>query len=211
MGLAEQWDRHVVPRLVDVALNDRMTHRWRESVAAGARGTVLDVGFGSGRNLPFLDPAVVDRVLVVEPSDVAWERSAAARRAFGRPVERVGLDGAALDLAADSVDTAVTTWTLCTIPDVTSALAEMARVVRPGGTLRFAEHSLAPDAGPRRTARRIQPVWGRLAGGCHLTRDIPRLVADAGYEVTLTQTRYATPLRATRFSSWFVTGSATPR
>ena len=130
--------------------------------------------------------------------------------AFGRPVERVSLDAADLSsLADDSVDTAVTAWVLCTVPDLEGALAEARRVLRPGGELRFVEHSLAPDAGTARWQRRVQPLWGRVAGGCHVDRDLPRLVEAAGFDIELGQSRYvaAGPFRVW---GWFVAGTARP-
>lgn len=208
MSLASRWDERIVPRLVDRALDDRLTHRWRRAATAPAFGVVLDIGFGSGRNLPFFD-SEVEVVLAVEPSDLAWERSADLRAASPIEVQRIGLDGAAIALADQSVDTAVTTWTLCTIPDVTAALGEIRRVLRPGGLFRFAEHSLAPDPAPARWAHRLQPAWGRLAGGCHLTRDAPALVAEAGFDVEVERADYATPSRLSRPFGWFVTGAAT--
>jgi ubiquinone/menaquinone biosynthesis C-methylase UbiE len=208
VGAVGWWEEQALPRLMDLSLNDAAAGRYRRATTAGLHGDVVELGFGSGRNLPHYPPTVT-RVLAVEPADLSWERAAERVRTFGRPVERVSLDGARVPLPDASVDAVVSTWTLCTIPDLGSALAEARRVLRPGGTLRFVEHSLAPDERVRRTQRRVQPAWGRLAGGCHLDRDLPRLVADAGFEVEVGDAHYVTgwPVRAW---GWFVTGTARP-
>ena len=210
MNLASGWNERILPRLVDLALNDQITGGWRAKVAEGVEGEVLELGFGSGTNLSHYGLAV-DRVLAVEPSDVAWEKASKNIAAFGRPVDRAGLDGAHLDVPDASVDAVVSTWTMCTIPDLGSALSEVKRVLRPGGRLHFVEHSLAPSARVVRVQRRIQPTWGRLAGGCHLDRDIPAEVAAAGFVIPDLRTRYASRLWPARPFGWFVTGAAQPQ
>lgn len=207
MNISTRWNERIVPRLVDLALSEWVTGGWRERVAAGVAGDVLELGFGSGTNLPHYGSAV-DRVLAVEPSDVAWGKASDRITSFGRPVERAGLDGADLDVPDWSVDAVVSTWTMCTIPDLASALAEVRRVLRPGGRLHFVEHSLAPSDRVARVQRRIQPTWGRLAGGCHLDRDIPAELAAAGFVVPDLRTRYASVLWPARPFGWFVTGTA---
>ncbi|HSP60845.1 MAG TPA: class I SAM-dependent methyltransferase [Ornithinimicrobium sp.] len=198
----------MLPRVVDVVLAERVSRRWRERVCAGATGTVLEVGFGSGLNLPHYR-AVVDRVLAAEPSDRAWEIASGRITAFGRPVERISLDAALVPLPDASVDTVVSTWSLCTVPDVRAALAEARRVLRPEGTLRFVEHSRAPERGVRRVQDTVQPVWGRIAGGCHVTRDVPALVRAAGFELE-TDAAYLTRFPVARPWAWFVVGTGRP-
>lgn len=201
------WERHAVPRLVDLALSERATNRWRRNACAGVAGEVLELGFGSGRNLRHYGPGVT-HVQAVEPSDLAWARAREAVEAFGRPVTRVGLDGAALPVADHSVDAVVSTWTMCTIPDLGSALREVGRVLRPGGSLHFAEHSLAPTPRIKRVQRTLQPLWGPVAGGCHLDRDIPAAIAEAGFEFTSLDARYQSDVALARPFGWFVTGVA---
>ncbi|HET6969253.1 MAG TPA: class I SAM-dependent methyltransferase [Ornithinibacter sp.] len=207
-GLRWWWNERVVPRLTDAGLSDATAGSWRTSVCGGATGVVLELGFGSGRNLAFYPPTVT-RVLAVEPADLSWERARSRVTASGMPVERVGLDGADLPVDDASVDTVVSTWTMCTIPEIERALAEARRVLRPGGTLRFVEHSLAPVPGTARVQRRIQPVWGPVAGGCHVDRDIAALVRHAGFALDLTHDGFIQGGPAKPWL-WFVSGSATP-
>lgn len=199
----------MLPRLVDATLAGPASGTWRRSVTAGLAGEVLEVGFGSGTNLPHY-PDEVRRVLAVEPADLAWARAGDRVQAFQRPVERVGVDAATLPVDDASVDAVVSTWTLCTIPDVGAALAEARRVLRPGGELRFVEHSRAPGGWVERAQRTLQPVWGAVAGGCHLDRAIVDLLEGAGFAVALDHDGYVVPAPAHPWG-WFVLGVARPR
>ncbi len=187
MGL---WSRQVVPHLVDKALGSRQHDRLRQQTCAGLRGDVLELGFGSGRNTPHY-PAAVRSVTAIEPSDLAWRLSAERRHASTAPVARAGLDGQALPLPDDSVDSALSTWTLCTIPEPVAALREVVRVLRPGGALHFVEHGAAPDPGVLRWQRRLDPVQRRVAAGCHLSRPVDDLLAQAGLQVVELHREYA--------------------
>jgi ubiquinone/menaquinone biosynthesis C-methylase UbiE len=179
MGFYEQ---RVLPRFVDLALSGRAFAGLRARAAAGLEGDVLEIGFGSGRNVPHY-PATVDRVLAVEPSELG-RRLAAKRVAATRiPIEYVGLDGEALPIDDRSVDHVLSTWTLCTIPDVARALGEIRRVLRPHGMLHFLEHGRAPDPRVQRWQDRLTPWQRRIAGGCHLNRAIDRLLLDAGLAI----------------------------
>lgn len=209
MGLRGWWSERALPRLTHRVCQGADVDRWREPVCRRATGVVLDIGFGSGPDLAHY-PEAVTRVLAAEPSDLAWELAADRIAAFGRPVERASRDAADLSGVPDaSVDTVVSAWALCTVPGLEAALAEARRVLRPGGEFHFVEHALAPDPGTVRLQRAVQPVWGRVAGGCHVDRDLPRIIAGAGFEVDLEQSRYIAlgPLRAW---GWFVTGTARP-
>ena len=184
VGVGLYSDRFL-PRLVDLALGAR-TDELRAKVASGLSDTVLEVGFGSGRNLPHLPPAVT-RLVAVDPA-VHGRRLAAHRLAASPvPVEFVGLDGQDLPLADESVDHVLVTWTLCTIPDVGRALGEMHRVLRPGGALHFIEHGRSPNPKVARRQAKLSPWWGRVSGGCRLDRAIPDLIADAGFRTDAVQ------------------------
>ncbi|MDP5228520.1 MULTISPECIES: class I SAM-dependent methyltransferase [Arthrobacter] len=173
------WTERVVPRMVDRALRGPEVAPYRRTVCGGLHGTVLELGFGSGLNIPYY-PQEVQRVLAIEPSDTAWELSAERRARSSIPVERGGRDAQLLDFDDASVDVALSTFTLCTIPDPAAALAEVRRVLRPGGTFHFVEHGRSPDAGVAAWQNVMSPVNTACAGGCHLTRQIDRLVIDAG-------------------------------
>jgi SAM-dependent methyltransferase len=172
----------IVPRIINVACGAKTARPLRRRVCAGLAGDVVELGFGSGHNVPFY-PAGVTRVTAVEPSDVGWRLAAERVKAATVPVQRSGLDGQSLPFPDDSFDAALSTWTLCTIPDVDAALRELRRVLKPGGTLHFLEHGLAPDAQVRRWQRRLEPVQYRLAGGCRLTRPIADLLTAAGFTI----------------------------
>ncbi|ROR89552.1 class I SAM-dependent methyltransferase [Nocardioides aurantiacus] len=175
------WEDRVVPGLVDRALKGRDIGELRAEACAGLDGTVLELGFGGGLNLRHL-PAAVTRVDAVEPADRGWALSERRRARHDLPVQRVGLDGQRLDAADASYDHVLCTFTLCTIPDPSLALREVRRVLRPGGTLAFLEHGLAPTAVVARWQRRLDPLQRRVAGGCHLSRDVPALVAASGLQ-----------------------------
>jgi ubiquinone/menaquinone biosynthesis C-methylase UbiE len=177
------YEDRVLPRIVDVALGGRAFERLRARVARRLGGDVLEVGFGSGRNVRHY-PATVRRVLAVDPS-LEGRKLAADRVARSPvPVDYVGLDGERLPIDDASVDHVLTTWTLCTIPDVVGALSEMRRVLRPGGELHFVEHGRAERPGTARWQDRLTPIQRRIAGGCHLNRPIDRLVTGSGLKIT---------------------------
>ena len=179
MGL---YGEHVLPRIVDVACDVEPARERRRRVCASLAGEVLEIGFGSGLNVPFYPPAVT-HVAAVEPADVGWQLAGKRLRATTIPVQRSGLDGQSLPFPADRFESALSTWTMCTIPDIAAALRELRRVLKPGGTLHFVEHGLAPDEKVRRWQHRLEPVQKRLFGGCHLTRPIVDLLTNAGFAI----------------------------
>ena len=172
----------VLPRILNASCGSRKLAPLRRRVCAGLAGEVVEIGFGSGLNIPFY-PAGVVRVAAVEPSDTGWRLAGARCSATDVPVVRSGLDGQSLPFADDSFDAALSTWTLCTIPDVAAALGELRRVLRPGGALHFLEHGLAPDEQVRRWQRRLDPVQRRIAGGCRFTRPVVELLTTAGFTI----------------------------
>ncbi|WP_432558189.1 class I SAM-dependent methyltransferase [Granulicoccus sp. GXG6511] len=201
------WVDRGLPRAVDIVLSDRIVGGWRAAAIGAARGTVLELGFGSGRNLRFYGDDVSE-VLAIDPSDVAWRLAQSDIARFGRPVTRVGDDAALIDLPDNSVDTVVATWTLCSIPDIESALTEARRVLRPDGRFRLVEHSLSPKQSVRRFQRAAQPVWGRVSGGCHIDRDMVALLAGAGFDTSTLDARDAFRVPPVQPWSWFVSGAA---
>jgi SAM-dependent methyltransferase len=189
LGNVGWWSERVVPRMADRSLSSRPIMALRRDVCGGLTGRVLEIGFGSGLNLRAY-PASVTSVDAVEPSDLGWELSAERRSASSVPVDRVGLDGQRLAAADATYDAVLSTFTLCTIPDVETALAEVCRVLRPGGALHVLEHGLAPDPKVAAWQRRLNGLQGRVAAGCHLTRDAPGLVEEAGFTVKRLEQAY---------------------
>lgn len=177
------YSRRVLPHLINCACGARPIARERAKIAPLARGVVLELGFGSGRNLPFYDGAKVERLYALEPEPGMIALGERTARAAAFPVTILPETAEALSLAPASVDTVLVTYTLCTIPDGAAALAAARRALKPDGRLLFCEHGVAPDVRVRRVQRRLEPMWRRIAGGCHLTRDIPRLVEDGGFRI----------------------------
>lgn len=180
----------LLPRIVDRACGTPGLRAWRDQVADGLFGEVVEIGFGSGLNIEAY-PDEVEIVYAVEPAEVARKLAEPRIEAGNVLVEHVGLDGQQIPLDDNSCDAALSTFTLCTIPDVMAALAELRRVVRPGGRFHFLEHGLSPDARVATWQRRIEPVQKRLADGCHLTREPAELVGDAGFRLEEVSSRYA--------------------
>jgi ubiquinone/menaquinone biosynthesis C-methylase UbiE len=176
------YDQHVLPYLLDFACGLPVIQSQRRKVVPTASGRVLEVGIGTGLNLPFYDLTQVQSLVGVDPAEqmhaLAQRRSARA----GLPVELIPLSAQALPLASASFDCVVCTYTLCSIDDPLAALREMRRVLKPKGRLLFAEHGLAPEASVARWQFRIEPYWRKLAGGCRLTRDVPALLSEAGFQ-----------------------------
>ena len=187
----------MVPRAVDVVLSGKDMAEARAAVCEGLTGRVLEIGFGSGPNTPFYPSGVIS-VGAVEPNDLGWKMSAKRRRLADVHIERVGLDGQRLEADDDSYHCVLSTFTLCTIPDVRAALREVRRVLLPGGSLHFLEHGLAPTPGVVRWQHRLEPIQKRMAAGCHLTREVPALVAEAGMNVAELRQEYLPRPAATK-------------
>jgi ubiquinone/menaquinone biosynthesis C-methylase UbiE len=196
------YERHFLPYLVDFACALRAVRRQRRKIIPHARGRVLEVGIGTGQNLEHYDLSKIECLVGVDPA-VEMHRLA-RRRAMraGLPVELVELSAEKAPFAAESFDTVVVTYSLCTIPDPVAALREMRRVLKRGGHLIFCEHGLAPDINVRRWQHRLTPLWSKLAGGCHLNRDIPALLTEAGFRSTDLQAMYLPGPRALSYHYW---------
>jgi ubiquinone/menaquinone biosynthesis C-methylase UbiE len=172
----------VLPRFQDKVMDRKDTREVRARVCSGLSGNVVEVGFGTGLNAPYYPPEVAT-VAAVEPSAVCMRIAQPRIARIAANVEFAGLTGESLDLPSENFDAALSTWTLCTIPDVNAALAEIRRVLKPGGRFHFVEHGHAPDGSVARWQERIEPPWKRLAGGCHVTRQIGKLIEGAGFRV----------------------------
>ena len=184
------YTERVLPHVINVAMNRKQIREVRARVCGGLSGDVVEIGFGTGHNLPFVPPEVT-RLRAVEPSqrsvDLARERIAAV----GFPVEVVGLDGQRLPLADDSADAVICTWSLCTIPDAVAAVTEMRRVLKPGGSLHFVEHGRSPDQRVRTWQNRLNGIQQKIAGGCNLNRDIPAIIEAGGFSIRQLDTFYS--------------------
>lgn len=200
------WRRQVYPRLLDVIMDTEETRAIRARVCAPLAGEVLEIGFGTGLNLPAM-PDAVTRVLAVDPLHRGMQR--AGERVDGSPAEvrLVGSDAQHLPLADASVDTVLCTWSLCSIDDPVAAVGEIARVLRPGGQLHVVEHGLAPDGEVQRWQRRLDGPWSRFAAGCHLDRDLPTILGRGGMQVAALDSYYTES--EPRLLGWTFEGRAT--
>ena len=183
------YSTHIVPRFIDKALGTPAMQEGRNAVAAGLSGTVLEIGFGSGLNVASYPPEI-ELVYAVEPALTARKIAVPRIAASPIPIQYAGLHGETVALDDNSCDGALCTFTLCTIPGVEQALAELRRVLKPGGRFHFLEHGLAPDAKTQTWQRRLDPLEKRLADGCHLTRDPVELVRAAGFELEFVHSEY---------------------
>lgn len=200
------YENYLLPRFIACACGTKPIMRQREKVVPLAHGTVLEIGIGSGLNLPFYDGDKVERVIGLDPSEASWKLAAKRAAGLNFEVDFIGMSSEDIPLDAASVDTIVVTYSLCTIPDPTAALQSMSRVLRAGGKLVFCEHGVAPDTNVRKWQDRINPWWRKMCGGCNLNRDIPRLIESGGFQITDLDTIYlpGTP----RFAGFNYWGSA---
>jgi len=200
------YDKHILPRFINCACGTKPIMKQREKVVPRASGIVLEIGIGTGLNLPYYDASRVERLIGLDPSEKSWELAGERAAHLDFDVEFIGLPGEQIPLEDASVDTVLVTYSLCTIPDPVSALHGMARVLRPGGSLYFCEHGKAPDANVCQWQDRINPFWRRIAGGCHVNREIPQLLKAGGFDVLDMATSYlpGTP----KFAGYNFWGSA---
>jgi SAM-dependent methyltransferase len=202
------YDRYILPRVVNLACGTKPVGKQRRKVVPLAEGRVLEIGIGSGLNLPYYDPGRIERVIGLDPAEEIMSYARRKAQAVPFPVEYLALEGESIPLEPQSVDTVLVTYTLCTIPDAITALEGMRRVLKQGGRLIFCEHGKAPDEAVRRWQDRLNPLWGWFGGGCNLNRDIPALIEAGGFRVDDLETMYlpGTP----RFSGFNYWGSARP-
>ena len=200
------YGERVLPHLLNLAMRNQDLAAYRRRVVPAARGRVLEIGIGSGLNLPFYG-SKADGVIGLDPSSPLLAMAERQAKAGQMPVTMLQGSAEAIPLEDASVDTVLTTWTLCSIPDAHAALAEMRRVLKPAGELVFVEHGKAPDAAVARWQDRLTPLWRPMAGGCHLNRPIDALIKDAGFSFTELQCGYM--MRGPRPFTFMYEGRAT--
>ena len=196
------YERRVLPWLLDFACGLAPIAKRRQAVVPLAAGRVLEIGIGTGLNLRHYDRSRLVSLTGIDPAEQLHALAQRRSRRYGVDVELRALSAEQLPFDADSFDCVVCTYTLCTVPDPAAALAEMRRVLSPGGRLLFAEHGLAPDANVARWQRRLEPAWSRLAGGCHLSRDVPRLLLEAGFLAPTMHKGYIAWPRTLAYNFW---------
>jgi ubiquinone/menaquinone biosynthesis C-methylase UbiE len=197
----------LLPRLCDLSMRNKRLRPYRERVIGAAEGRVLEIGVGSGLNLK-LYKACVSEVLALEPDSRLLRMAEANGRWASRPVRFMEASAEDIPLEGKCVDTIVTTWTLCTIPNGIRALQDMRRVLRPGGRLLFVEHGLAPEQNVQKWQNRLTPLWARFSGGCHLNRPIADMIARAAFKIEQLDTGY---LPGPKIMTFLSEGSARPR
>lgn len=202
------YEDRVLPHLINWACSTSPQTKQREKIVHLARGDVLEVGFGSGLNLPFYAADKVRKIFALEPSEGMRRKAQTNVAASSLDIEFIDLPGEQIPLESQSVDTVLVTYTLCTIPDAVAALEGMRRVLRPGGQLIFCEHGAAPDADVRKWQHRLNGGWSRFAGGCNMNRDIVGLIEGGGFEITLDERMYLPGPRILNYNFW---GTARPR
>lgn len=203
--LSEWYEKHLLPHLIDFACGMKAFTRQRSKVVPKAHGRVLEIGIGTGLNLAHYDPAKVDALCGLDPSLALHAIAKSRLDATTLKLELMPLSAERIPADDASFDSIVCTFTLCTIPDPLAALREMRRVLKPGGELLFSEHGLAPEPSVQKWQHRLTPIWRPMAGGCHLNRDIPALLAQAGFRVVELQQHY---VKGPRPMTWISTGVA---
>lgn len=206
--MASWWERHGVPRLIKCACSQGQIMKLRSKVVPHARGDVLELGCGGGINMEFYRPGQIESFSGLDPSPELLTMSRAAAAARGIDADIRGGIGEAMPFGSASFDTVVTTFTLCSVDEQAAVLAEIRRVLKPGGTALFLEHGAAPDAGVAKWQRRIEPVWKRIGGNCHLTRPISDAYEGAGFAVDRQAAAYIP--KTPRPFGWYEYGTARP-
>jgi ubiquinone/menaquinone biosynthesis C-methylase UbiE len=192
----------VLPHLIDLACSTRPQQKQREKVVHLAEGDVLEIGIGSGLNLPYYDSGKVRKIFGLEPSAGMRRKAQPLVESSDIAVEFIDLPGEQIPLENDSVDTVLVTYTLCSIADAVTALEGMRRVLKPRGRLIYCEHGRAPDENVRHWQNRLNPPWRRLAGGCNMNRDIPALLRAGGFEITMDERMYLPGPRILNYNFW---------
>lgn len=196
------YEERILPHMIDLACSNKETLRQRRKIVPHAAGEVLEIGFGSGLNVSHYDAAKVRKIWALEPSAGMRRKAQGAVDGASMEIEFIDLPGEQIPLDDHSVDTVLVTYSLCTIPDVHSALTGMRRVLKPGGRLLFCEHGVAPDDNVRRWQQRLNPAWSKVAGGCNMNRDIPGLINAAGFNITSDERMYIPGPKVLCYNYW---------
>ncbi len=200
------YEDKILPRLTDFSCSTKPTRKQRAKIVPLATGDVLEIGIGSGLNLPYYDSQKVRKIWGLEPSEGMRKLATKNLEGIKLDLEFIDLPGEEIPLESNSVDTVLVTYTLCTIPDVATALEGMRRVLKPEGRLLFCEHGTAPDANVRRWQERLNPGWRKIAGGCNMNRDVPAMINAAGFNIVQDERMYIPGPRILSYNYW---GSAT--
>jgi ubiquinone/menaquinone biosynthesis C-methylase UbiE len=195
--------KYILPRLTHFLCSSKLITKQREKVVPQAKGQVLEIGIGSGLNLPFYDPSKVQHVWGLEPNEEMWNLT--STRGVPFDVEFLNASAEKIPLDDDSADSIVVTYTLCSVPETIEALRDMRRVLKPGGELIFCEHGAAPEQSVRRWQDRLSPIWQKAAGGCRLNLQIPTLLEQGGFNIRSLDTMY---IQEPKFASYNYWGTA---
>ena len=196
------YEERILPHMINFACSASPNQKQRQKIVPEAEGEVLEVGFGSGLNVPFYDSSKVSKIWALEPSEGMRRKSQPAVDDAEMDIEFIDLPGEEIPLDDNSVDTVLITYTLCTIPDTARALAGMRRVLKPGGRLLYCEHGKAPDEAVRRWQDRLNPAWSAIAGGCQMNRDIPALIHEGGFNIEVDERMYIPGARILCYNYW---------
>ena len=200
------YDKYILPSFLNCACGSKPIKYQRSKVVPMAEGVVLEVGIGSGLNIPYYDSTKISAIIGLDPSEELNNMAKKVVADKSLEVDFILGSAEAIPLPDNHVDSVLVTYTMCTIPDALSANKEMRRVLKPGGKMIFCEHGLAPDEGVAKWQARIDPYWGKIAGGCHLNRNIPALITEAGFKIESMEQMYlpSTP----RFAGYNYWGTA---
>jgi len=196
------YNKYILPKVIDWACSQKPTRKQRAKVVPHAQGNVLEIGIGSGLNLPFYKADAIKHLTAIDPSVETWKRNKMNVQTL--PFEFKFIKAFAENIPADnnSFDTVVITYAMCTIPDTHKALAEIRRVLKANGKLLFCEHGKAPDAAVQKWQNRINPLWKRIGGGCNLNKDIPLLIKSNGFKIQQLNTMYIPGWKPASFNYW---------
>ena len=207
--MKQLYEKYCLPLIINCVCRSRTAAQQRQNIVPMARGNVLEIGIGSGLNLPFYRTDLVKSVIGLDPSERLWKLRDKQLATLPFQLEFLPASAESIPLESNSIDTILTTYTLCTVPDLATAFQEMHRVLKPGGKLLFSEHGLAPEAHIQRWQNRLNPVWKQVSGGCNLNRNIPQLLDENGFKIEALESQYLS--NSLKFASYHFAGTAVGR